>query len=149
MALIREGEANRGTGGKMPRFSSPFPLFTQERFDGLPLPLYMNANIEARYKSKAQQARVESEAWIAQNGFCPGCGDILTQTPNNTRGAGFSMPRVRCSLRAKEYWPKVWEHSARWCLRSDGRCDSRRSRPQSFPPWIFASIRRHHFGIAS
>jgi type II restriction enzyme len=45
--------------------------------------------IEPLYKSKSQQARVQSESWIAQRGFCPACGDTLSQTPNNTRALDF------------------------------------------------------------
>jgi len=49
----------------------------------------MIAGIELRYKSGAQRARVQSEAWIGQHGFCPACGDSLSQTPNNTRALDF------------------------------------------------------------
>ncbi|TMH05328.1 MAG: restriction endonuclease, partial [Betaproteobacteria bacterium] len=45
--------------------------------------------MERFYKSKSQQARVQSESWIAQHGFCPACGDTLSQQPNNTRALDF------------------------------------------------------------
>jgi type II restriction enzyme len=45
--------------------------------------------IDLGYKSRAQRARVQSEAWVGQHGFCPACGDSLFKTPNNTRALDF------------------------------------------------------------
>jgi type II restriction enzyme len=52
--------------------------------------LTMSAEITASYKSSAQRARVVTEAWAAQNLFCPACrADHLLAAPANTRAVDF------------------------------------------------------------
>lgn len=55
----------------------------------------MNFNFDpalaAGYKSNSQKIRVMSEAWLAQNMFCPACGNIrLGNLPNNLPAADLS-----------------------------------------------------------
>lgn len=46
-----------------------------------------------QYKSNSQRARVMTEGWLAQHGFCPACGAGLEKTPNNTRALDFTCAK--------------------------------------------------------
>lgn len=48
----------------------------------------MSANM-ANYSSNSQNARVITEKYVADNGFCPSCGNSLLQTPNNSQAKDF------------------------------------------------------------
>lgn len=46
--------------------------------------LKFNSDLADGYKSNSQKIRVMSEEWLAQNMFCPSCGNIrLVKLPNN------------------------------------------------------------------
>ncbi|MGH8462406.1 MAG: DpnI domain-containing protein [Stenotrophobium sp.] len=53
------------------------------------------------YRSNSQRARVNTEGWIAQNGFCPACGSVLNRTPNNTRVLDFRCKKCDSGFELK------------------------------------------------
>ncbi len=60
----------------------------------------MPAHLAESYKSRAQQARVVSEAWGLENLYCPNChSPVLNPAPNNTAAYDFICPK--CALRAQ------------------------------------------------
>jgi len=57
------------------------------------MPLECDLTIAAGYTSQAQIARVLSESWFAQNGYCLSCAsDQLTQTTANSKASDFVCP---------------------------------------------------------
>lgn len=54
----------------------------------LPLP-------DASYSSPSQQARAMTEQWVAENAYCPACGQPLERLPNNTKAADFVCPQCQ------------------------------------------------------
>lgn len=44
----------------------------------------------AKYASNSQNARVITESYIGENGFCPSCGGRLLQTKNNSKAKDFT-----------------------------------------------------------
>lgn len=44
----------------------------------------------AQYASNSQNARVISESYMSDNGFCPSCGSGLLQTKNNSKAKDFT-----------------------------------------------------------
>ncbi len=51
--------------------------------------LSLNTKLAKNYKSSSQIARVLTEAWAAQNAFCPKCGQYLSEFKNNRPVADF------------------------------------------------------------
>lgn len=51
--------------------------------------LIMPTNM-AKYLSNSQNARVITESYIGENGFCPSCGSSLIQTKNNSKAKDFN-----------------------------------------------------------
>jgi type II restriction enzyme len=51
--------------------------------------LYLNSKIAEPYKNNSQKARVMTEFWVKQNGYCPNCGNKLSQFDNNKPVADF------------------------------------------------------------
>ncbi len=61
--------------------------------DGRSMNLLLNPTLAASYKSHAQIARVLTEGWVAQNGYCPNCGcSSITQHRNNAPVRDFFCP---------------------------------------------------------
>lgn len=52
--------------------------------------LQMNLDIAKNYTSKSQIARVVTENWLFENGFCPSCGSNLSEVNNNAQVHDFS-----------------------------------------------------------
>ena len=64
--------------------------------------LQIPTNLLANYKSPSQRARVATEAWAAEELFCPSCpSNSLNVLPNNTRGRDFDRPRCSSSFQLK------------------------------------------------
>jgi type II restriction enzyme len=64
--------------------------------------LQIPTNLIANYKSPSQRARVATEAWAAEELFCPSCSsNSLDVLPNNTRGRDFDCPRCTSSFQLK------------------------------------------------
>lgn len=62
----------------------------------------MPAELTARYKSPAQQARVVSEAWGQENLFCPSClSSRLDTSAPNTQSVDFVCPECQSSFQLK------------------------------------------------
>jgi type II restriction enzyme len=58
------------------------------------LDLRCSLDLTTRYRSKAQIARVASEAWCADQMYCPACkSDSLIPTRNNTAAVDFTCPK--------------------------------------------------------
>jgi len=63
-----------------------------------------NLGTQTHYKSNSQLARVLTEAWFAENGYCPACpSEELTQMPNNEKVVDFICPdcAAKYQLKAK------------------------------------------------
>jgi type II restriction enzyme len=52
--------------------------------------LQMNIELAKNYNSKSQIARVITEDWLLKNGFCPSCGNDLSDVVNNAQVHDFS-----------------------------------------------------------
>ncbi len=64
--------------------------------------LQIPTNLLVNYKSPSQRARVATEAWAAEELFCPSCSsNSLAVLPNNTRGRDFDCPRCTSSFQLK------------------------------------------------
>jgi len=62
----------------------------------------MPAALAARYKSKAQQARVVTEAWAREQLFCANCDSTsLGGTPANNQATDFVCPRCSAPFQLK------------------------------------------------
>ena len=62
----------------------------------------MPSHLALNYKSKAQQARVVSEAWGRDNLYCVNCqSSFLTPAPNNTAAFDFICPNCALSFQLK------------------------------------------------
>ena len=63
------------------------------------LTLQGDSDLAAKFTSRTQQARVVTEAWIANNGYCLACkSDRLIQTSVNTKARDFE-----CDLCGQPY----------------------------------------------
>lgn len=56
---------------------------------------------DASYTSPSQQARAMTEQWVAENAYCPACGQPLERLPNNTKAADFVCPSCGPSFELK------------------------------------------------
>ncbi len=68
--------------------------------------LNLNTSLVSTYKSQSQLARVLTEKWFLDNGYCPACpSDVLTQTPNNEKVVDFVCPECasKYQLKAKSH----------------------------------------------
>lgn len=55
--------------------------------------LRLNINATSNYNSESQKVRVSTEGWVADNVYCPRCGeDRINRLPNNSPVADFSCP---------------------------------------------------------
>jgi type II restriction enzyme len=45
--------------------------------------LTFNTNLATQYKSQSQKIRVLTENWVKNEIFCPNCGSIISEYPNN------------------------------------------------------------------
>ncbi len=55
--------------------------------------LKINVDAALNYNSRPQRVRVSSEAWVAENIYCPRCGeDRIKRLPNNRPVADFTCP---------------------------------------------------------
>ncbi|MBI4999901.1 MAG: restriction endonuclease [Euryarchaeota archaeon] len=64
--------------------------------------LSLNQSPASHYKSKAQIARVLTEKWFLDNGYCPACpSDALSQTPANEKVVDFRCPDCASSYQLK------------------------------------------------
>lgn len=58
--------------------------------------LNFNTNIAATYHSNTQRARILTESWVADNLYCPRCGNFyITHFPNNSPVADFYCPKCK------------------------------------------------------
>lgn len=48
------------------------------------------------YSSLTQKARVITENWVAENGYCPNCGEKLSKLANNSPVADFCCRTQSC-----------------------------------------------------
>jgi type II restriction enzyme len=51
--------------------------------------LQMSAALGANYRSPAQQARVITESWMSDQGYCPACLSPLIRATNNSKAVDF------------------------------------------------------------
>lgn len=58
-------------------------------------------NSTKTYTSGAQQARVQTESWLAARGYCPACSSGLRQTTNNTAVLDFTCSRCDSGFELK------------------------------------------------
>lgn len=57
---------------------------------------HLNAEAAEKYTRKSQKARVMSEKWMEEHGFCPRCGAPLDKLKNNTPAADFRCRNNKC-----------------------------------------------------
>ncbi len=57
--------------------------------------LNLDINIANRYSNKSQIARVLTENWVRYNGYCPNCGNELSEFENNRPVADFLCENCR------------------------------------------------------
>ena len=61
--------------------------------------LFFDKELSVGYKSKAQIARVLTEAWIERNMFCPRCGNRhILHFSNNRPVADFTVKNAKTSM---------------------------------------------------
>lgn len=56
----------------------------------------MSAALGANYRSQAQQVRVITESWMADQGYCPACLSPLLRATNNSKAIDFGCSK--CSI---------------------------------------------------
>ena len=55
--------------------------------------LNFNTDVTLNYSNNSQVARVLTETWVADNMYCPRCGNLnINHFPNNTPVADFYCP---------------------------------------------------------
>jgi type II restriction enzyme len=71
--------------------------------------LLCDFSLAAQYRSRAQIARVLSEAWCLENVYCPSCpSPRIARLPHNTRGIDFRCTRCEQTfqLKSTQTWDK-------------------------------------------
>lgn len=67
----------------------------------------MNLALAENYKSKSQIARVITEDWLLNNGFCPSCGNELSDVGNNAQVHDFSCLSCTNQFELKSFHGKT------------------------------------------
>lgn len=72
--------------------------------------VFMNIEYAASYKSKSQRARALTEGWVAENMYCPCCGNTqLEHFPNNQPVADFYCMNCKAQFELKSKNGKIGE----------------------------------------
>lgn len=69
--------------------------------------LHMNLKLAENYTSKSQIARVITEDWFLNNGFCPSCSNDLSGMNNNAKVHDFSCVLCKGQFELKSYLGKT------------------------------------------
>lgn len=67
----------------------------------------MNLELTKGYTSKSQIARIATEDWLLNNGFCPSCGEGLTDEANNAEVHDFSCSSCDDQFELKSFLGKT------------------------------------------
>jgi len=66
----------------------------------------LDINIANNYKNNSQKIRVITEFWVKQNGYCPNCGDKLSECENNRPVADFLCNNCKEEFELKSKYSK-------------------------------------------
>ena len=69
--------------------------------------LQMNVGVAENYSSKSQIARVVTEDWFLNSGFCPSCDNSLTSINNNAKVHDFSCKICTAQFELKSFLGKT------------------------------------------
>ena len=69
--------------------------------------LNMNLKLAENYTSKSQIARVITEDWFLNNGFCPSCSNGLSGVDNNAKVHDYSCKLCNGQFELKSYLGKT------------------------------------------
>ena len=69
--------------------------------------LQMNIGVAENYSSKSQIARVVTEDWFLNSGFCPSCDNSLTSINNNAKVHDFSCKICTAQFELKSFLGKT------------------------------------------
>lgn len=69
--------------------------------------LQMPSCLGVAYSSPTQQARVITESWMGDQGYCPSCLSHLDPTPNNSRAVDFACPQCSIQYQLKSTKSKI------------------------------------------
>ncbi len=73
--------------------------------------LQMPAALGANYRSPAQQARVITESWMSDQGYCPACLSTLIRATNNSKAVDFGCSQCEVEYQLKsaksKFGPRV------------------------------------------
>lgn len=73
--------------------------------------LAMDAKLADDYKSRSQMVRVVTEAWAANNMYCPTCSsDSLRQSPNNAKAVDFYCSACSATFQLKASASRIANH---------------------------------------
>lgn len=72
-----------------------------------PINLQMNLELTTGYTSKSQIARIATEDWLLNNGFCPSCGEQLSGVDNNAKVHDFSCASCNDQFELKSFLGKT------------------------------------------
>lgn len=67
----------------------------------------MNLELTEGYTSKSQIARIATEDWLLNNGFCPSCGERLLDVDNNAKVHDFSCSSCDDQFELKSFLGKT------------------------------------------
>lgn len=69
--------------------------------------LQLPSSLGEAYSNPTQQARVITESWMADQGYCPSCLSHLTPAPTNTKAVDFSCPHCSIQYQLKSSKSKI------------------------------------------
>lgn len=69
--------------------------------------LQMSSSLGGNYSSPTQQARVITESWMADQGYCPSCLSHLAPTPTNSKAVDFACPECWIQYQLKSTKSKI------------------------------------------
>ena len=69
--------------------------------------LQMPSSLGEAYSSPTQQARVITESWMADQGYCPSCLSQLTPAQTNFKAVDFACPQCSIQYQLKSTKSKI------------------------------------------
>jgi hypothetical protein len=107
--------------------------------------LFLNSALAVAYKSNTQIARVLTESWVAQNGYCPNCASSsITQHRNNAPVRDFFCPYC-----AEQFELKSKNGHKIGAKVNDGAYETMMQRIQAddSPNFLFLSYRKADYAV--
>lgn len=107
--------------------------------------LYFNTDLATGYKSAAQIARVLTENWLAENGYCPNCGcTAIRKAENNCPVLDFDCPDC-----AEQFELKSKNAPSAGKIINDGAYATMLARIQATnnPNFFFLSYRKTDYSV--